>query len=135
MNDRYLFRAKRTGNGEWVEGYYAFIDDVHYIYTGSLCNCGLYVVAERFEVNTSTICQCAGLTDKSGMKIYEGDILREGDAIGIVKFGKYKNDFHFGYYIHWINYPNLRPELGFWNGRSDVIGNIFANPELLEVGE
>ena len=26
MNDRYLYRAKRTDNGEWVEGYYAFID-------------------------------------------------------------------------------------------------------------
>lgn len=23
MNDRYLFKAKRTDNGEWVQGYYA----------------------------------------------------------------------------------------------------------------
>ena len=23
MKDRYLYRAKRTDNGEWVEGYYA----------------------------------------------------------------------------------------------------------------
>ena len=27
MNDRYLFRAKRTDNGEWVEG-----DLVHSVY-------------------------------------------------------------------------------------------------------
>lgn len=63
MSDRYLCKAKRTDNGEWVEGYYAFIDGVHYIYTGELCNGGLYVVAERFEVGPSTLCQCTGLHD------------------------------------------------------------------------
>lgn len=34
MNDRYLFRAKRTDNGEWVEGFYV-CNEMHYI--GVLC--------------------------------------------------------------------------------------------------
>lgn len=29
MQDRYLFRAKRTDTGEWVEGYYALIGNKH----------------------------------------------------------------------------------------------------------
>lgn len=33
MNDRYLFKAKRTDNGEWVKGYYRYIQclDEHHI--------------------------------------------------------------------------------------------------------
>ena len=30
MQDRYLFRAKRIDNGEWVKGYYAKLDFVCY---------------------------------------------------------------------------------------------------------
>lgn len=128
MNHRYLFRAKRADNGEWVEGYlYRLSEKLNPFIM--LVNRG----GEGHKVDTSTICQCTGLKDKNDKLIFEGDIIKSDDAIGIVKFGKYKNDFHFGYYIHWINYPNLRPELGFWNGSSDVIGNIFANPEMLEV--
>lgn len=28
MNDRYLFKAKRTDNGEWVIGYYGVIGNI-----------------------------------------------------------------------------------------------------------
>lgn len=65
MSDRYLCKAKRTDNGNWVEGYYVFIDGVHYIYTGKSRNGGLYVVAERFEVDPETLCQCTGLHDRT----------------------------------------------------------------------
>lgn len=65
MSDRYLCKAKRKDNEEWSEGYYAYIDGVHYIYTGELCNGGLYVVAERFEVDPETLCQYTGLHDRT----------------------------------------------------------------------
>lgn len=64
MKDRYLFKAK-TCNGEWVTGFYAYIHKKHYIYTGQLIHSGLYDVAERFEVDPSTICQCTGFNDEN----------------------------------------------------------------------
>lgn len=69
MEDRYLYKAKRTDNGEWVVGFYAYIHKKHYIYTGQLIHGGLYDVDERFEVDPSTICQCTGLKDKNGKLI------------------------------------------------------------------
>ena len=34
MNDRYLFKAKRADNGEWVQGYYYQIWENGYILWG-----------------------------------------------------------------------------------------------------
>lgn len=134
-----LFRGKRVDNGEWAEGYLWIGNDF-------LCitphNVGISydekakrVIAFAHEVDRKTVCQYTGLTDKNGRKIFEGDIVDADDTIGIVKFGKYKNEFHYGYYIEWIKCPLLRQELGYWNVESKVVGNIFDNPELLKGGK
>ena len=70
--------------------------------------------------------QFTGLKDKNGIEIYEGDILRD-------KFGIYKVDW-----TNWVGEIifvndiqdafNLS-EFGVEN--SEIIGNIFENPELL----
>lgn len=75
MEDRYLFKAKRVDNGEWVVGFYTYIHEKHYIYTGQLIHGGLYDVAERFEVDPSTICRCTGMKDKNGNLIFDNDIV------------------------------------------------------------
>lgn len=129
-----LFRGKRIDNGEWVEGYYAFVDNVHYIYTGELYNGGLYVVAERFEIDQSTICQYTGLTDKNGRKIFEGDIIcnhyddehPEDECFCVVVWDK----------TSWKIRENgsadlVEPDEHDTEG-GEVIGNIFDNPELME---
>ena len=56
-------------------------------------------------------------------------------ALGIVKFGKYGNDFHLGFHIYWINCPHLRNEICFWDTKVRVIGNIFDNPEISNGGD
>lgn len=73
MNREILFKAKRIDNGEWVEGYYVVIDNVHYIYTGKQENRGLYVLAERREVDPETVCRYTGMTDKNGKAIWENN--------------------------------------------------------------
>lgn len=55
MEDRYLFKAKRVDNGEWVIGFYVRVNESDFIYTGQLIHSGLYTVSESFKVDPSTI--------------------------------------------------------------------------------
>lgn len=131
-----LFKAKRFDNEEWVEGYYAFVDNVYYIYTGELCNGGLYVVAERFEVDPSTLCQYTGLTDKNGKLIFENDYISCKQYIGGNQI-----DYHveLGYVEMKHGAFGLHRKQGYYRPFKDwledyeyeVIGNIFDNLELL----
>lgn len=78
MQDRYLFRAKRLDNGEWVQGCYIY--DIDRDSSESLNEFAhriqpLYAHAYAEPVNQSTICQCTGLKDKNGKLIWENDIV------------------------------------------------------------
>lgn len=135
MEDRYLCKAKRKDNGEWVIGFYAYINKKHYIYTGQLIRSGLYDIAERFEVDPSTICQCTGLRDKNGNLIWENDIVglynenkEKRYAVGSVEYGTCNCsccDGVYGWYF--TDNADIRE-----SGRYEVIGNIFDNQKLLE---
>ena len=145
MEDRYLFRAKRLDNGEWIVG-----SLIQTPYLGSIRSwisseqedktrlreiSSNQAVWRAFEVRTDTICQCTGLKDKTGKLIWE---------IYIVKgtwFDKGKSHRHIGtvsyiccaYKVVGVKqYYGLHDEL---NGSYTVIGNIFDNKELLESEE
>lgn len=104
----------------------------HYIYTGQLIHSGLYDVAERFEVDSSTISRCTGLKDRNGKLIWENDIVK----------GKYydrgKSHRHIGqvkYVCEAYKVVGVKQYTGYHahlDGSYEFIGNIFDNPELLE---
>ena len=139
MNDRYLYRAKRIDNGEWVEG---FLMDDNYINTPFNDN----DVGGRFddpvEVDPSTICQCTAMPDKNRKIAYEHDIIKTpvGNAKIAWSCSKIPTDNHINVgfevvFLDAIANDNYRHDLGYWIGKSEVIGSVFDNPELLEVGE
>lgn len=132
MNDRYLFKAKRADNGEWVQGYYYQIWENGYILWGMTND-----VPNMIEVDVSNICQCTGLKDKNGELIFENDIIErldihdiKGPSIGIIEYDVENTSF----LIHWTDIANYSPTF-HWKNRIGVIGNIFDNPELLESEE
>ena len=77
--------------------------------------------------------QFTGLKDKNGEEIYEGDVVRENNELGV-------SDLHYeiGYKdghtsMTGINKGNTYDRHGIWNLISslEIIGNIYSNPELL----
>ena len=142
-----LFRGKRVGFNEWIEGYYFQRKNNEYV-EGFIAAQMSKCAAEFKPVYPETVGQYTGLTDKNGKKIFEGDIvkLNSPNIIGIICFGKYaktpdtlKKTF-LGFYIDWHDYGMLfRRDIAFYTDQYgvqiEVIGNIHDNPDLLEVKE
>lgn len=130
---RYLYRAKRTDNGEWVEGYYfkkkIFKDspaEEHFIMTSKEPKRGRICKVIFYCIDPSTICQCTGLKDKNGKLIWENDV------VDIQHYAAKAHKVKWGYGGFYVGINGL---LCHYNTVCEVIGNIFDNPELLEVGE
>ena len=152
MNEReILFRGKRTDNGEWIEGFYSaeeynpYIGKIEYIpriqIIGKCVSLG--VIPE-------TVGQFTGLTDKNGVRIFEGDILRgfeypfcsniNGEFNYFAEIVWFDDSSAFGIYTFKNPKSNVR---GISEGNTDyleyfnadkweVIGNIHDNPEILK---
>ena len=131
MTREILFRGKRVDNGEWVEGFYACVLDTHYIITGrfdSLTN-GI-INSEAYKVDPSTVGQFAGLTDKNSTKIFEGDIVNYNGEPGYVGFDKENAEFLIFFSKWTAGFDSI-----YCDRNAEVIGNVYDNPELLEVSE
>ena len=149
-----LFKGKRIDNGEWVEGYYykmsettyCFKEDYerkpvpehHYILQERMTDWGLPNQIVQIEIDSKTLCQFTGLCDKNGKKIWENDIVKTvSDIYAHVKFGLYTTGFALeecnqGFYVDFSVKTYLRHELGYWNNKVEVRGNIFDNRDLLQ---
>lgn len=143
MEDRYLFKAKRISDGEWVQGY--LFDDgfengrificglVIEKYNGTACDDWNVTGIDFCEVDPSTICQCTGLKDKNGKLIWENDIVR--DEYGNFYKAFWQNDYYqFSFCAKTGVFP-IGAKWNLWSFKSseiEVVGNIFDNKELLE---
>ena len=158
-----LFRAKRIDNGEWVEGFYSQLPKpslgATIITNGDLCaeDVSDYIIVneskqhsnfsdaypievvecEYYEIDSETLCQYTGLTDKNGNRIWENDIVRT------TKFGKDDGNGHnyagfdvfvvkwddggFALFNKWRRF-NLRTDEKSY----EILGKAFDNPELLK---
>ena len=143
-----LFKGKRKDNGEWVEGDLFHNDNTNYPMTliGSLILSRNKYTDEididgycLIEVDPETVCQYTGLKDRNGKKIFEGDIVDtvyDIEYIGVAakRIGKSVVKFHKGCFM-----KDKIGEAGLFHfiasDKEKVIGNIFDNPELLEVTE
>ena len=131
-----LFRGKRIDDCEWIESYIvklgreSFSDPERY----GICNkaipiggSGVCYNLKIDEVIPKTVGQFTGLTDKNGKKIFEGDILEvyenEQHKQRVLVF------FEKGHFVVSHYAINLLCER---NLKSEVIGNIHDNPELLK---
>lgn len=130
MSGRYLYKAKRTDNGEWVEG--NLITDEQ---NKDKCFIG-YVFGTNDDgtphdfdiapVDPSTICQCTGYKG-----IWENDIFQCDNERYMIVF----SDADLTWNAESI-FSSESIELGeFCSSEIEVIGNVFDNLELLEVGE
>ena len=131
MNDRYLYRAKRIDNDEWTYGYLYGIWERKYILWGMTNN-----VPDMTEVEPSTICQCTGLKDKNGKMIWENDICIITDGTLDEEDGYFRLDWEIDRAMFEFEGTGICANFDNVSGYDcEVVGNIFDNPELLEVGE
>lgn len=129
-----LFRGKRLDNGEWIEGYVMMHDhDKATIFRQNQGDGSL----EGFEVDPETVCQSTGITDRNGVKIWEGDAVSTDleRPYLIVEFrdGCFMFNCNDGGEDYYDMLPILKEPQTFYK-YGKVIGNIFDNPELMEEG-
>jgi uncharacterized phage protein (TIGR01671 family) len=145
MEDKYLSKAKRIDNGDWLVGYivkYGYTGKEKYYIVPSYAS-DLYAI----EIDPSTICRSTGLKGKNNKLIWKNDIVKDlfSDACAQIKYGSYQSCFdstkteHVGFYVDWSGKytKRYRKDLGYWIHmvNAEVIGNIFDNKELLESEE
>ena len=153
-----LFRGKQKSNGNWVHGDLSYHRDGR-VFIRCWDRLDFDPAYNAYEVNPETVGQFTGLTDKNGKKIFEGDVFEFPDEIfesyytscgteynsweiknyGVVgyneDYGRYdfvqykfdnnavETDLHENKYLEFADFVNVL----------EVIGNIYDNPELLEV--
>lgn len=140
----FLFRGKCKEINNWA---YGFFDGRNILECRDTVSRKLVTVVDkgvrayiqsRRGVIPETVGQYIGLRDKHKKRVFEGDIIKyiESGFVGIVKFGVYGFNKDYGYYIEWINdyYGLLRKDILYCiEEGAIVVGNIYDNPELLEV--
>lgn len=138
MQDRFKFRVWCENNQEWEKD------------TILISNKNMYEIRnDKFTKYTDIdpknhiINFCTGLKDKNGKLIYEGDILRvignrDTSGYGVVEYLQAGCQFFVNGYLNNPSPYHPRKKGEFYQQLqewlcTEVIGNIYENPELLEV--
>lgn len=139
-----LFRGQQRKKGEKVRLDGSPVESSWFYGNGVLQSQGDFSIIyqtepvfDKHSVYSDTLGQYTGFIDKSGTKIFEGDIVEidhpfEGSFISSVIWDKdcwTLKDFYFACFDY--------PSMAFSEGTAymKVIGNVYDNPELLEFME
>ena len=121
-----LFRGQKQ-NGDWLYGDLVHYGDKILIFSENAQNSPDY-----YEVKPETVGQFTGLTDKNGVKIFEGDIIKANFPYakkGLVEWDKKRGSFYVnpidGFAAYDKGYKMNANKL-------EIIGNIHENTELIK---
>lgn len=136
MSREILFRGKRKDNQDWVEGSLVISDERYFIGVAPECITSLYYPDDIYaftsfvEVISQIVGQYTGLIDKNGVKIFEGDIVK--DSYGTL-FTVVWDDINARFIGRVVSMRNKDKIV--YVGREpavEIIGNIYDTPEILE---
>ena len=135
-----LFRGKSI-HGEWICGYLnqhrgnirydcdcePIADGGYYINDWQAkIDTGMY--GQDYKVDPDTVGQFTGLTDRNGVKIFEGDIVNYNGETGYIGFDEENAEFLIFFSKWTAGFDSI-----YCDRNAEVIGNIHDTQELLEV--
>jgi len=114
------FRGKNIATRKWK---YGSLLKTKHISTGQdLYKIISYEPGNETDVIPETVGQFTGLTDKNGVKVFEGDIVLYKGMNCLVRWDTEKSGYFIGEEKYWMMNDTT----------IEVIGNIHDNPELLK---
>jgi len=138
-NRAILFRGKASNGDGWVEGSYMehYFSSRHGRVSAIFWNEDSCCQTYRTPVKPETVGQYTGRIDKNGVMIFEGDIVRSSDPDypeSKMDCGIGQVEFYAGlWYVSGEVQNGLYDLLDTCCKDLEVVGNVFDNPELLEV--
>lgn len=102
------------------------------------CVCG-YAYDFYLEDEDAIIMQSTGLRDKNGKEIFEGDIVTDGEFARIVQYHQTLGFYMFDeegnerFFSDSTTLEDFEEDAKIVSEILEIIGNVYENPELLEV--